>query len=183
MCTVRFRTLSRCYHRVRFQGTLGGADCILHMGRIQISGGPWWSASWHTEIPPAWDSYPVQPFPSQWLVCLTNSTRQKWWCVTFDINWFLRLISFTVRSLALGEASSPLKRPMWWRTEAAGQSQQGMGASFQQRKQDAWAVLDADPPAPSSFRWLQSGQHLDGDLETLSQSHPAKPLPDSWLSH
>lgn len=140
----------------------------------------WWAmvvCTWHMEIPPAWDSYPVQPFPSQWSVWPTNH------CDGTSLLIFLRLISFTVRSLALGEASSPLKRPMWWRTKAAGQSQQGMEAFFQQRKQDAWAILDADPPAPSSFRWPRSGQHLDGNLETLSQSHPDKPLPDSWLSH
>ena len=131
---MRLRTLSRCYSRLRFLGTLGGADCIQHVGRIQIFDGPWWSASWYTEIPPAWDSSSVQPFPSQWLVCLTNSMWQKWWYVTSDINWFLWLISFTVRSLALGEASSLLKRPMWWRTKAAGQSQQGMEVSFQQRE-------------------------------------------------
>ena len=153
MCTVRLRTLSRCYRRVRFLGTLGGADCIQHVGRIQIFGGPWWSASWYTEIPPAWDSSSVQPFPSQWLVCLTNSTWQKWWYVTSDINWFLWLISFTVRSLALGEASSPLKRPMWW---CWPKSARNGGFLPTERKHDAWAILDADPAAPSSFRWPRS---------------------------
>ena len=35
----------------------------------------WWAmvvCTWHMEIPPAWDSYPVQPFPSQWSVWPTN---------------------------------------------------------------------------------------------------------------
>ena len=63
---MRFWTLSWCYNGIRLLGTLGGRECILHVGRTWITGCQRVDCDMQ---PPRWP--PVIPFSWNSYLCIT----------------------------------------------------------------------------------------------------------------